>query len=371
MGSVVDKLQEALASNPGLTPAELARIARGEVGIVSDQQMLTLLQKVNNRVHGIGLLEGLIAPGVTDIVVNGPESIWVDRGNGMEKVDSVRFESDAEVRQLATRLMHAAGQRLDDAVPFAGGHIQRPDGQTIRLHAVLSPPAAPGTLLSLRMLRGATATLDRLGIPPGLVRVLRGLVRARRSILVVGGTGTGKTTMLSALLAEVPAHERIICIEDTAELHPPHPHVVSLTTRGANAEGRGAITMSDLLTQALRMRPDRIVVGEIRGKEVVDLLAALNTGHDGGAGTVHANSLDEVPARMEALAALGGLGREALHAQLAAAIDVIIHMVRTPCGRVIHQIGVLIARRGQPVRTRVLWENGTPQPGWEELVCSL
>ncbi|MCI6205830.1 MAG: TadA family conjugal transfer-associated ATPase [Corynebacterium glucuronolyticum] len=371
MGSVVDKLQEALATNPALTPAELARIARGEVGIVSDQQMLGLLQMVKNRVHGIGVLERLVAPGVTDIVVNGPASIWIDRGSGMERVEGRFFESDAEVRQLATRLMHTAGQRLDDAVPFAGGHLQRPDGQTIRLHAVLSPPASPGTLISLRLLRGATATLDRLGIPPELVAVLRGLVRARRSILVVGGTGTGKTTMLSALLAEVPATERIICIEDTAELHPPHPHVVSLVTRGANAEGRGEITMSDLLTQALRMRPDRIVVGEIRGREVVDLLAALNTGHDGGAGTVHANSLDEVPARMEALAALGGLDRQALHAQLVAAIDIIIHMARTPAGRVIHQIGVLVATPGKPLTTRVLWENGTPLDGWEELTCSL
>jgi len=369
VASVVDKLQEALAANPDLTPSELAQLARGEAGIVSDQQVLALLQRVRNRVEGIGILEQLVRPGVTDIVVNGPHSVWVDRGRGMEPVPGVSFDSDAEVRQLATRLAHTAGHRLDDAVPFAGGHLARPDGLSIRLHAMLAPPSCSGTLISLRMLQGASARLDALGLNADVAAVLRNIVLARRSVLVTGGTGTGKTTLLSALLAEVPHDERVICIEDTAELHPPHPHVLSLATRGANSEGCGEITMSDLLKQALRMRPDRIVVGEIRGKEVVDLLTALNTGHDGGAGTVHANSLEEVPARMEALGALGGLDARALHTQLAAAIDVVIHMARTPAGRVVHQIGTV--EGPPPVTTRVLWEDGVPQQGWEEFVCSL
>ena len=159
---------------------------------------------------------------------------------------------------------------------------------------------------------------------------------------------------MSALLAEVDAAERIIAIEDTVELAPDHPHVVNLTTRGANAEGVGAITIADLVRQALRMRPDRIVVGEIRGAEVVDLLAALNTGHDGGAGTLHANSVHEIPARMEALAALGGLDRVALHTQLAAAVDRVIMVKRGSGGvRRVVQIGVL---EGDPVTVRLIWE---------------
>lgn len=157
------------------------------------------------------------------------------------------------------------------------------------------------------------------------------------------------------MLAEVDATERIVVIEDTLELTPSHPHVLNLTSRGANAEGAGEITLSDLLRQSLRMRPDRIVVGEIRGAEVVDLLAALNTGHDGGAGTLHANSIHEVPARMEALAALGGLDRPSLHSQLAAAVEVILVVKRRPDGsRVLHQLGVL---EGNPVRAKVLWDS--------------
>ena len=202
-----------------------------------------------------------------------------------------------------------------------------------------------------------------------IAAVLRGIVAARKAFLVVGGTGSGKTTLLGAMLAAVSHSQRIVCIEDTPELRPPHPHVVSLVARTNNVEGHGQITMSDLLKQALRMRPDRIVVGEIRGAEVVDLLAALNTGHDGGAGTIHANSLPEIPARMEALAALGGLDTHALHSQLSAAIDVVLAMRRTPHGRVLHQIGVLT---GNPVRINVLWEHERgPQPGFSEFVEGL
>src|SRR5690606_38995687 len=183
--------------------------------------------------------------------------------------------------------------------------------------------------------------------------VLRTIVAQRRAFLVVGGTGSGKTTLLAAMLGEVTADQRIICIEDTAELNPAHPGTVNLITRSANVEGAGAITMSDLLKQAMRMRPDRIVLGEIRGAEVVELLAALNTGHEGGAGTIHANSITEVPARMEALAALGGLTRDALHSQLAAALDVVIVMRHTPQGRRLAQLGVL---RGNPVEAHVVWD---------------
>lgn len=180
--------------------------------------------------------------------------------------------------------------------------------------------------------------------PEELAGVLEGIVVKQKSFVISGGTGTGKTTLLAAMLASIPADQRVICIEDTPELMPAHPHVVKLVTRAANVEGIGAIDGQDLLKQALRMRPDRIVVGEIRGAEVVEMLAALNTGHRGGAGTVHANRIEDVPARFEALGLLGGLSREALQAQLVSAIDVVIGLERKPEGRRISQIGLLRGR---------------------------
>lgn len=355
---LLERVQRRLAEYPATDPTELARLVRAEAGVISDVDVLDLLRRLRHDSLGVGLLEQLLTrDGVTDIVVNGPDEIWFDRGWGLERAD-LSFSSDAEVRQLASRLAVACGRRLDDAQPFADGRLARDDGSSIRVHALLSPPAETGTCLSLRVLRQATTTLDQLvergTLAAGTADLLRAVVEKRRSFLVVGGTGSGKTTLLAALLAEVGHDERIICIEDTAELHPPHPHVLNLVSRSRNVEGRGEITMAELLRQALRMRPDRIVVGEIRGREVVDLLSALNTGHDGGAGTIHANSLAEVPARMEALAALGGLDRPALHSQLAAAVDVVIAMRRETDGhRRVHQVGLLT---GNPVTARPVWD---------------
>lgn len=361
MTDLIDRVQRRLVDTPpaATDAAELARLIREEAGVISDVDVLDLLRRLRHDSTGIGLLESvLLTEGVTDILVNGPDQVWFDRGRGLERAE-VRFTDDAEVRQLASRLASACGRRLDDAQPFADGRLLREDGTVIRFHALLAPPSADHTCLSLRVLRQATTTLDELvssgTVTAEIAELLRAVVRHRRAFLVVGGTGTGKTTLLAALLAEVDHGERILCIEDTAELQPRHPHVLNLVSRGRNTEGSGRITMSDLLTQALRMRPDRIIVGEIRGAEVVDLLAALNTGHEGGAGTIHANALDEVPARLEALAALGGLDRTALHSQLAAALDVVIVMRRGPDGhRVLHQLGLL---RGNPVTTQVVWDS--------------
>ena len=242
----------------------------------------------------------------------------------------------------------SAGRRLDEAQPWVDGQLTGVTaGQfTVRLHAVLAPIASGGTCLSLRVLRPATqdlATLTRAGaIAQEAAPLLDGIIAARLAFLVSGGTGAGKTTLLAAALGEVSRDERIICVEDAAELEPRHPHLVKLVARCANVEGVGEITVRDLVRQALRMRPDRIVVGEVRGAEVVDLLAALNTGHDGGAGTVHANNPAEVPARLEALAALGGLDRFALHSQLAAAVQVLLHVGRHRNGkRRLSEIAVL------------------------------
>lgn len=368
-GELLEKIQRRMvAEATGQDAAAIARIVREEAGVISDVDVLGLLRQLRHDSTGIGALEPvLLVDGVTDIVVNGPREVWFDRGRGLERAE-LAFESDAAVRRLATRLVVACGGRLDDAQPFADGRLHRPDGSQIRIHALLSPPSDRGTCLSLRVLRQAVTTLDQLvesgTLSAELATLLRGVVDKQLAFLVTGGTGTGKTTLLSALLAEVDHSERVLCIEDTAELQPLHPHIVSLVARARNIEGSGEISLSDLLRQALRMRPDRIVVGEIRGGEVVDLLAALNTGHDGGAGTLHANSLTEIPARMEALAALGGLDRHGLHSQLSAAVKVVLGMRRTAHGRQLHQVGVLV---GRPVTVTVIWDADTgPAPEFAE-----
>ncbi|RNE49010.1 TadA family conjugal transfer-associated ATPase [Corynebacterium alimapuense] len=368
---LMERVQRRLVDCPtaATDATELAGLIREEAGVISDVDVLALLRRLRHDSTGLGALEQLVnIEGVSDVVVNAPDQVFFDRGHGLERAD-LSFSDDSEVRQLATRLAIACGRRLDDAQPFADGRLTRLDGSIVRLHALLSPPADTATCLSLRVLRQATTTLDQLvargTLSADIAAVLRAIVRDRRAFLIVGGTGTGKTTMLSAMLAEVDQRERILCIEDTAELRPPHPHVLNLVARARNIEGSGEITMSELLRQALRMRPDRIVVGEIRGAEVVDLLAALNTGHDGGAGTIHANRLAEVPARMEALAALGGLDRTSLHSQLAAAMDIVVVMDRRSDGkRRVQQLGEL---RGNPVHAKVMWDaDQGPLAGFEQ-----
>lgn len=345
-------------------PARTVAAIREEAGVISDSDLLRVLRALRGESVGAGILEPLLSiDGLTDVVVNGPREVWIDRGGGLERAD-ISFAGEQAVRRLASRLAHASGNRLDDAQPFADGRIIRDDGTVIRVHAVLAPPSDSGTLLSLRVLRQARFSIDAL-VNSGTLdetaacRVSE-LVEARASMLIAGGTGSGKTTLMSALIAQCPSAERIICIEDTPELAPDHPHVVTLTTRRANVEGRGEITLSDLVRQSLRMRPDRIIVGEIRGAEIVDMLTAMNTGHDGGAATLHANSLAEVPARIEALGAMGGLNREETHAQLAAAIDVVLVMRRRVDGvRELYQIGEAARGEDGTVSFQPVWGPGS------------
>jgi len=350
---IVERIQRRLAdehSDP--TSSALARALRAESsGLISDAEMLRMIRLLQRELVGPGPLADLLAePSTTDVVVNSPDDVRVDRGSGWQDT-GVRFADEAAVQRLARRLATAAGRRLDDAHPYVDARLA--DGT--RLHAVLAPVSASGTCLSLRVLRPVRhdlAALERSGSLPGVTRAaLIAILRARLAFLVSGGTGSGKTTLLSALLAAVPAGERLVTVEDAEELRPPHPHLVRMVARQANVEGAGAISLRELVRQALRMRPDRIVVGEVRGAEVVDLLAALNTGHDGGAGTVHANTAADVPARLEALAALGGIGRDALHAQLAGAVQVILHVSRHPSGRVLQEIAAVT--RGPNGRTDV------------------
>ena len=325
----------------GLAPADVAAAMRASGRVVTDSGVLAMVDALRRTSVGAGALTDLLAePGVTDVLVNGPGQVFVDRGRGLELTD-VAFVDDGQVRRLASRLAAASGRRLDDGSPFVDGRL--PDGT--RLHAVLAPVAEPGTCISLRVPAKRSFSLEDLvasgSLPADGAELLRAIVSSKVAFLISGGTGSGKTTLLSSLLAEVDPAHRIVIVEDSRELVPDHPHCVRLEGRTANAEGIGAITLTALVRQALRMRPDRVVLGEVRGAELADLLMALNTGHEGGCGTVHANSIADVPARLEALAALGGMGREACHAQIAAALQVAIHIRRGADGRRrIDQLGV-------------------------------
>jgi pilus assembly protein CpaF len=364
--ALVDRVRARLAAGGGrTTSAAVAAAVRAETGgVATDLDVLAALRLLRQEFVGVGPLDELLRdPRTTDVLVGGGGAVWVDRGAGLEAA-GVRFPDEAAVRRLAQRLALAAGRRLDDASPCVDGWLA---DAGVRLHAVLPPVAADGTCLSLRVLRPAAhdlAALRGAGALDGTAEVLlRAVLAARMALLVSGGTGTGKTTILGALLGAVDPRERIVLVEDAEELRPRHPHVVRLVARPANIEGAGGVPLRDLVRQALRMRPDRLVVGEVRGAEVCDLLAALNTGHDGGAGTVHANSAREVPARLEALAAAGGLSRAALHSQLAAAVQVVLHMRRLASGaRVLDIVGVL-ERSGAEVVVRTVW---TRTGGWHE-----
>lgn len=326
---LVEEVRDRLARTPGeLTPHRVAAALRERGRPVGDATVLAVHEALRRDVVGAGPLEPLLCtPGVTDVLVNGPGRVYWDRGAGLEPTE-VTFPDDRAVRRLAQRLAASGGRRLDDAAPFVDVRLR--DGT--RLHAVLAPVAGPGTVISLRVPAARSFTLEDL-VVSGLVTgaaasLLADLVAARAAFLVTGGTGSGKTTLLSCLLALVPDRERLVVVEEAAELRPPHPHLVTLEARPANIEGAGEITLRTLVRQALRMRPDRLVVGEVRGAEVVDLLAALNTGHEGGCGTLHANSAADVPARVEALALAAGLPRDAAHSQLASALDVVVHLAR-------------------------------------------
>jgi pilus assembly protein CpaF len=291
-------------------------------------------------------------PDVTDVLVNGPQDIWVERADRLERVD-VRFQDEAAVRRFAQHLAVQAGRRLDDASPFVDARL--PDGT--RLNAVLPPIAVNGTAISLRIPRRRLYSLDELKELGTLTAtgaaILAEIVRKRVPFLITGGAGTGKTTLLSTMLSLCAPDERLVLVEDCAELMPDHPHIVRLETRPANQEGRGQVTVRDLIKQALRMRPTRLVLGEARGPEIMDLFNALNTGHEGGCGTLHANRPQDIPARIEALALLAGVSREAVHSQASAALRIAIHLERNEFGRRYLQSIAVVRRRNAvgPVQT--------------------
>lgn len=307
-------------------------------------------------------------PSVTDILIN-PGNAWVEEAGDLQPIPELALEP-AAVRELAVRLAAAAGTRLDEAKPIADGTL--PDGT--RLNAVIEPLCPAGALISLRTKRPVSYQLDELtNLFPGPTReILDQLVEKRASTLISGATGSGKTTLLSAVLNHVSPQHRLITIEDVPELNPTHPHTVSLLSKQPNIQGEGEITLAQLVQTALRMRPDRIILGECRGPEIRDLLAALNTGHLGSWGTIHANSALDVPARLEALGALAGMPTQSVGAQAVAGIDAIIHLTRTPEGRKISQIGVFAITL--PLRVKLLWETQTQHLDntlWTELQAKL
>ena len=333
------------------------------IGKASVENVRTLQREFS----GLGPLAGPLQDAqVTDVVLNGDGSVWADRGEGMQPIDGVQIGVEA-ARDLAVRMATLCGERLDEARPFADGVLRElpPDvpAQAIRVHTLLAPPAAGGSCISLRAIKGQKNSLGAL-VQGGLASeemagVLRRIVRARRNILICGGTGAGKTTLLAALLAEVAYDQRLLVVEDTPELLIDHPHVVALATREGNAEGAGAISMTALVKQSLRMRPDRIVVGEIRGPEVADLLVALNTGHAGS-----------VPGRLEALGAMAGLDRIALTRQVIDGIDVVLHVSRTQQGRRLTHIGRLVGDERARIEVLWHWRDGARE-GFEEFCDEL
>jgi pilus assembly protein CpaF len=330
---LLDRVRSTLAlTGAEPTPVQVAAALRADGTICGDAMVLAVVTALRREALGAGPLDSLLAePGVTDILVNGPDEVYIDRGRGLEFV-AIRTGDEPAIRRLATRLAAAAGRRLDDSTPYVD--VRLSDGT--RFHAVLAPIAAPGTCLSLRVPARKVFSLDDLvaagALPQAGVPILRDLLDSRLAFLISGGTGTGKTTLLNSLLSLADPSERLVLVEDASELRPDHPHVVRLEARPPNVEGTGEISLRDLVRQALRMRPDRLVVGEVRGPEVVDLLIALNTGHEGGCGTIHANSAADVPARLEALGSLAGITREAIHSQIASALHAVIHLTRTPTG---------------------------------------
>jgi len=294
-----------------------------------------------SALHDFGPLAPYVGrPNTTDVFVNGAQNIWIDRGGGLEPVGDVGM-TEADLRALAVRLISLGGRHIDEATPCVD--VRLTGG--VRVHAVLPPISANGTLLSIRVPSRepfGLAELDFAGFFNDVPREhIQSLIDQRENVLISGASGAGKTTFLGAFLAAASPTERIVAIEDVAELRIDHPHVVSLEARQANLEGAGGYGLPTLVREALRMRPDRLVVGECRGAEIRELLSALNTGHDGGAGTLHANSLRDVPSRLEALGALAGFDANATARQAVSAIGAVLHVDRVDGRRRLTHLGRL------------------------------
>jgi pilus assembly protein CpaF len=338
----------------------VAELVDEAAAILSDSRRAQIADLILRDTVGLGPLEELLADDeVEEVMVNGHEAVYVERRGRIERSD-VRFGSERELRDAIERILAPVGRRVDELSPMADARLA--DGS--RVNVVIPPLAVDGPALSVRRFTAARPDPDGLvelgTLTPELRDLLAEAVTARRSILVSGGTGSGKTTLLNALSAWIDPAERVVTIEDAAELRLRQPHVVRLESRPASVEGRGEVTIRELLRNALRMRPDRIVIGEVRGAEALDLLTALNTGHDGALSTVHANSPEDALRRIETLALMAGVGlpHEAIREQLARGVELVVHMARAEAGaRVVSEVGEVLRSAGA-VGVREVWRRG-------------
>jgi pilus assembly protein CpaF len=353
----------AVVANPEGAPrlpvlrSAVARAVRQEGLLLPAPVLASLVRDLADELAGLGPLELLLRdPAVTDVMVNSPDEVWVERAGRLERTD-VHFPDADAVHAAVLRVIGPLGLRLDRARPHVDARL--PDGS--RLHALLPPLAPAGPAVTVRKFASVTHSWEELAaigsVPGEVAELLHTAVDERRSIVVCGRTGTGKTTLLGLLLAGVGGDERVVVIEDSPELRPRCPHVVRLETRPPNAESAGEVTIRDLVRQSLRMRPDRIVVGEVRGVELVDVLQALATGHEGCMTTVHARAADEALVRLEGMALLAGLPLEAARAQLQVGLDLLVVCSRGPDGqRGVIQVAELVERDGDgPLRVCELW----------------
>ncbi len=349
----------------GAAPSERIRaLVDAEAAMLDSGVRAELVRRVAERSFGLGPLEPLLAdPTVDEVMVSGPGRVWVERAGRVEAT-AVAFASEAELRHAIERILAPLGRRVDEAEPLCDARL--PDGS--RVNVVIPPLALDGPSLTIRRFRPRGLSPEDL-VARGswsepLHSLLSAAVRARLNVLVCGGTGSGKTTTLNALSAFVPAEERIVTIEDAAELRLRQPHVVRLEARPASLEGRGEVTIRQLVRNALRMRPDRVVVGEVRGGEALDMLSAMSTGHDGSLSTVHAGSAPEALRRVETLALMAGVGlpHAAIREQIAGAIDLVVHQERTRDGarRVTSVCEVLRVAAGPATREIYSLREGRP-----------
>jgi pilus assembly protein CpaF len=327
---------EAAAGGRGVSDLEgtVRQLVDEEAAILAAADRAEIAARVIRDSVGLGPLEILLAdPAVEEVMVNGPDRVFVERGGRIEET-AIGFADEEELRNAIERILAPLGRRVDELSPMVDARLA--DGS--RVNVVIPPLAIDGPAISIRRFGAERPGPDRLvelgTLDPGQRERLEEAVRERRSILVSGGTGSGKTTLLNALSSFLAPEERVVTIEDAAELRLQQPHVVRLESRPAGVEGRGEVTIRDLLRNALRMRPDRIVIGEVRGPEALDLLTALNTGHDGALSTVHANSPRDAIARLETLALMAGVGlpHEAIAEQVRRGIDLLVHLQRMPDG---------------------------------------
>jgi pilus assembly protein CpaF len=334
-------------------PRRVAELAREAAPLLGAGPLRAVVAEVLADVSGLGALEPLLADEtVTEVMVNGPGRVWVERLGRLERVDVVLDGHGIE--RLIERIVAPLGLRIDRSSPLVDARL--PDGS--RVNAVVPPLAIDGPVLTIRRFRAAAVPLGAF-CPPGVTAFLSWAVAARMNVLVAGGTGAGKTTLLNALAAGIPTGERIVTVEDAAELRLGQDHVVRLEARPANAEGVGAVRVRELVRNALRMRPDRIVVGEVRGPEALDMLQAMNTGHEGSLSTCHANSPADALRRIETMVLMGevALPLDAVSEQAAAALDLIVQVARREGGgRAVVEVAEVVAERapGERLSTRRL-----------------